>query len=189
MYIGHLVREIDALDGIIGKIADYSGIHFKLLNQRKGPAVQGPRLQVDRDIYKTSMYSMLTKTYTNIEIIQESVEDLILDYADCNNTTNTTNSTNTNVHTIPSVIGIRTKSGGCVYGNKVIITTGTFLRGTCYMGLEKYPAGRHMRHIMNTNSSNSNSEGVYNEVVKDMTEPPSIELAKTLERYKYMFIE
>ena len=84
------------------------------------------------------------------------------------------------------MIGIRTKSGQCVYGNKVIITTGTFLRGTCYMGLEKYPAGRHMRHVVNHSPqqilTGSESGGVYNAVVRDMTEPPSIALARTLER-------
>src|SRR5215475_11604791 len=74
---GHLVREIDALDGLIGKVADAAGIQFRLLNRRKGPAVRGPRAQADRALYRAAMQSML-RSISHLEIRAESAEDLIL---------------------------------------------------------------------------------------------------------------
>jgi tRNA uridine 5-carboxymethylaminomethyl modification enzyme len=164
---GHLVREIDALDGLIGEIADHAGIHFKMLNQRKGPAVQGPRMQVDRDTYKARMIAMLRTKYNGIEILEESVEDLLFKPVEGDAGP-------------VAVRGIITKSGKSILGSKVIITTGTFLRGTVHIGREKIPAGRHMRRVTASPVAADPSAGQQKAV--DIVEPPSIGLARTLER-------
>eukprot|EP00743_Colponemidia_sp_Colp-15_P008056 GILK01008731.1.p1 GENE.GILK01008731.1~~GILK01008731.1.p1 ORF type:complete len:572 (-),score=72.57 GILK01008731.1:34-1710(-) len=144
---GHLVREIDALDGTMGRIADLSGIQFQLLNRSKGAAVRGPRAQADRDLYKAHM-QMYLKQVPNLTIAVESVNDLHVDDAK------------------QTVQGVITQNGETITSRKVIITTGTFLRGMIHIGLEKYPAGRHLR----------NSADV---------EPPSIGLSATLARYNF----
>jgi tRNA uridine 5-carboxymethylaminomethyl modification enzyme len=122
---GHLVREIDALDGIMGKVADASGIQFRLLNQRKGPAVQGPRCQSDRKLYREAMQATLNG-YPCLTIEGGAVEDLMLDRTGDK----------------PVVTGIVTADGKKISAKSVILTTGTFLRGLIHLGEKKIPAGR-----------------------------------------------
>ena len=119
---GHLVREIDALDGIIGRISDLSGIHFQVLNKRKGPAVQGPRAQIDRELYALNMKEELNKTI-GLEIIEGSVEDFILD------------ETNT-------ICGVICEDGAEISANQTVLTTGTFLNGVIHCGKKTTPGGR-----------------------------------------------
>ncbi len=120
---GQLVREIDALDGIMGKAIDRSGIQFRMLNRSKGPAVRGPRAQADRKLYRNAIQSLLTET-ENLTIIADPVEDLLVDEKN------------------GRVQGIRTRSGREITAAAVIITTGTFLRGLIHIGDQKIPAGR-----------------------------------------------
>ncbi len=119
---GHLVREIDALDGIMGDIADKSGIQFKLLNRSRGPAVRGPRTQSDRLLYKKYIQEKLVN-YCNLSIFSDSVIGFIF-------------SKN-------SINGILTSSGKEIHSNKVILTTGTFLNGMIHIGNKRTPAGRY----------------------------------------------
>ena len=119
---GHLVREIDALDGVMGDVADKSGIQFKLLNRSRGPAVRGPRTQSDRSLYKKYMQEKLIN-YCNLSIFSDSVIGFIF-------------SKN-------SINGILTSSGKEIHSNKVILTTGTFLNGMIHIGNERTPAGRY----------------------------------------------
>ena len=118
---GHLVREIDALDGVMADVADKSGIQFRLLNSSRGPAVRGPRTQSDRSLYKKYMQEKLLN-YCNLSIFSDPVIEFIF---------------NKNV-----INGFITKSGSYVYSKKVILTTGTFLNGLIHIGENKIPAGR-----------------------------------------------
>jgi tRNA uridine 5-carboxymethylaminomethyl modification enzyme len=118
---GHLVREIDALDGLMGRVADAAGIQFRLLNRRKGPAVRGPRAQADRKLYRAAMQSML-RNILNLEIRAASVEDLILKDG-----------------IVTGVLTADVEEIGC---SKVVLTTGTFLNGLIHIGETKIPAGR-----------------------------------------------
>ncbi len=118
---GHLVREIDALDGIMGVVADKSGIQFRLLNRSRGPAVRGPRTQSDRSLYKKYMQENLVN-YCNLNIFS----DPVIRFNFKNN----------------SIIGFVTQSGKEVKSSKIILTTGTFLNGLIHIGEEKTPAGR-----------------------------------------------
>jgi len=118
---GHLVREIDALDGLIGRVADLAGIQFRLLNRSKGPAVQGPRAQADRALYRAAMQAAIRET-ANLEVIEGGVEDLIL--AD------------------GRVSGVVTGDGRELGAGAVVLTTGTFLNGLIHLGEETIPAGR-----------------------------------------------
>jgi len=118
---GHLVREIDALDGVMGEVADKSGIQFRLLNRSRGPAVQGPRTQSDRFLYKKFMQEKLLN-YCNLNIFSDPVIKFIF-------------SKNT-------ISGFQTKSGKKILCGKLILTTGTFLNGLIHIGDERTPAGR-----------------------------------------------
>ncbi len=118
---GHLVREIDALDGVMGEVADKSGIQFRLLNRSRGPAVRGPRTQSDRSLYKKYMQEKLIN-YCNLSIFSDPVIEFIFEK---NN-----------------IIGFITQEGKKVLSSKVILTTGTFLNGLIHIGKEKTPAGR-----------------------------------------------
>jgi tRNA uridine 5-carboxymethylaminomethyl modification enzyme len=119
---GHLVREIDALDGVMGEVADKSGIQFRLLNRSRGPAVRGPRTQSDRSLYRKYMQEKLLN-YCNLSIFYDPVIKFIFD----KNTIN----------------GFITKEGKKVLCSKLILTTGTFLNGLIHIGNERTPAGRY----------------------------------------------
>ena len=118
---GHLVREIDALDGVMGDVADKSGIQFRLLNRSRGPAVRGPRTQSDRSLYKKYMQEKLVN-YCNLTIFSDPVIEFIFSKNFVN--------------------GFKTKSGKIIKTSKLILTTGTFLNGLIHIGDDKTPAGR-----------------------------------------------
>ncbi len=118
---GHLVREIDALDGVMARVADKAGIQFRLLNRRKGPAVQGPRAQADRKIYRKEMLAE-TISQPNLEIIEGEVTDFVMDGQ--------------------AVAGIELANGDLVHAQAVILTTGTFLRGVIHIGDVSRSGGR-----------------------------------------------
>ena len=126
---GHLVREVDALDGLMGRVIDQAGIHFRILNRRKGPAVQGPRAQADRDLYRSAMIAAILDV-PNLRVHEASVEDLIL---------------RTNSDGSKRVAGIVTADGTELLADKVVLTTGTFLRGVVHIGRDARPAGRYLR--------------------------------------------
>ncbi len=119
---GHLVREIDALDGLMGRIIDRAGIQFRMLNASKGPAVRGPRAQADRKLYREAMQAEIAKT-TNLTVIEGAAEDLIF-------------------ASDGSINGILLQDGRSITARCVVLTTGTFLRGLIHRGLETTPAGR-----------------------------------------------
>ncbi len=135
---GTIVREIDALDGIMAKAIDMAGIHFRILNASKGAAVHSPRAQADRKLYKEAINKIL-KNYPNLEIAFDSVEDILIENG--------------------SVVGVLTDNQK-IFADSVVLTTGTFLRGTIHIGDKKTPAGR-------------------------MGEEPSHGLSKTLERHNF----
>ena len=118
---GHLVREIDAMDGVMGCLADQAGIQFRLLNRRKGPAVHGPRAQMDRDLYRAAAWSLVSK-YKGIDIVFGEVTDLLGDTGRVN--------------------GLRLGDGTDLFAQSVILTSGTFLNGTIHVGDISRPAGR-----------------------------------------------
>jgi tRNA uridine 5-carboxymethylaminomethyl modification enzyme len=117
---GHLVREVDALDGLMGRVADAAGIQFRVLNRRKGPAVRGPRAQADRKLYAAAMQSAILQTI-NLSVIEGEVDDLLVG---------------------ERVDGVRLTDGRTVMAAAVVLTTGTFLRGLIHIGERQIPAGR-----------------------------------------------
>ena len=118
---GHLVREIDALDGLMGRLADKAGIQFRMLNRSKGPAVWGPRAQIDRKLYRQAMQDEILN-HENLTVIEDGAEDLIIENGQ-----------------VAGVIGL---TGEKYHAPKVVITTGTFLKGEIHIGAKRIPAGR-----------------------------------------------
>jgi tRNA uridine 5-carboxymethylaminomethyl modification enzyme len=118
---GHLVREVDALDGLMGRVADAGGIQFRMLNRRKGPAVRGPRAQADRKLYAAAMQAAIVAT-ANLSVIEGEADELIVSGG--------------------RVAGIRLGDGRELACGAVVITTGTFLRGLIHLGEKNWPAGR-----------------------------------------------
>eukprot|EP00546_Thalassionema_frauenfeldii_P016370 CAMPEP_0178897756 /NCGR_PEP_ID=MMETSP0786-20121207/1933_1 /TAXON_ID=186022 /ORGANISM="Thalassionema frauenfeldii, Strain CCMP 1798" /LENGTH=742 /DNA_ID=CAMNT_0020568361 /DNA_START=162 /DNA_END=2390 /DNA_ORIENTATION=- len=191
---GHLVKEIDALDGLMGRVADEAGIHYRILNRRKGPAVRGPRAQMDRDLYKEAMQRTLqddSSIYKDrLTLIEASVEDLLYDERKAKSsvitsssgqtTANIMNGVNGN-YIIPQndedrfrIQGVEIKknddneSSEELYAPSVVITTGTFLRGMLLLGHDRFAGGRQLR------------------TDEDLIEPPSVGLAHTfMEKFKF----
>lgn len=118
---GHLVREVDALDGLMGRVADAGGIQFRMLNRKKGPAVRGPRTQADRKLYAAAMQAAIVAT-DNLNVIEGEADDLLMVNG--------------------RVTGIRLADGHELAAGSVVITTGTFLRGLIHLGEKNWPAGR-----------------------------------------------
>src|SRR5438093_4348378 len=110
---GHLVREIDALDGLMGRIADLGGIQFRVLNRRKGPAVRGPRAQADRRLYAAAMQAAI-RTMPNLTVVEAEADDLLIPNG--------------------SVCGLKLADGRDIAAGAVVLTTGTFLRGLIHIG-------------------------------------------------------
>ncbi|HMJ98354.1 MAG TPA: FAD-dependent oxidoreductase, partial [Reyranella sp.] len=149
---GHLVREIDALDGVMGRAIDRAGIQFRTLNLSKGPAVRGPRAQADRKLYREAMQALLAEQ-ENLEIRGEAVADILLD-------------------TSGACAGVLTESGGEIKAGRVVLTTGTFLRGLIHLGEIRIPAGR----------ARGQRGGVPADLASNAVEEPATQLAQTLQR-------
>jgi tRNA uridine 5-carboxymethylaminomethyl modification enzyme len=118
---GHLVREIDALDGLMGRVADRGGIQFRVLNRRKGPAVRGPRAQADRKLYAAAMQAAISQM-PNLQVFEAEADDLIIRDG--------------------RVCGLKFADGRELSCGAVVLTTGTFLRGLIHIGEQQIPAGR-----------------------------------------------
>ena len=149
---GHLVREIDALDGVMGRAIDRAGIQFRTLNLSKGPAVRGPRAQADRKLYRQAMQALLAEQ-ANLEIRADAVADILLDARE-------------------ACIGVVTESGVEIAAGRVVLTTGTFLRGLIHLGEIKLPAGR----------ARGQRDGVPADLAADAVEQPSTLLSQKLQR-------
>ncbi|HZU89008.1 MAG TPA: FAD-dependent oxidoreductase, partial [Stellaceae bacterium] len=119
---GHLVREIDALDGVMGRAIDRAGIQFRILNRSKGPAVRGPRAQADRKLYRAAMAGLLAET-EGLDIVEGAALDLVLDRGG-------------------RIAGLTLEDGRRFRAGRIVLTTGTFLNGLIHIGEEKIAAGR-----------------------------------------------
>jgi tRNA uridine 5-carboxymethylaminomethyl modification enzyme len=148
---GHLVREIDALDGVMGRAIDRAGIQFRMLNLSKGPAVRGPRAQADRKLYRQAMQALLAEQ-ANLEIRAEPVADIVADARG-------------------ACVGVITESGEEIAAGRVVLTTGTFLRGLIHIGETTMPAGR----------ARGQHDGAPADLAADAVEPPSTLLAQKLQ--------
>jgi tRNA uridine 5-carboxymethylaminomethyl modification enzyme len=148
---GHLVREIDALDGVMGRAIDRAGIQFRTLNLSKGPAVRGPRAQADRKLYRQALQAILAEQ-DNLDIRAEAVADIILD-------------------TRGTCVGVVTEAGAEIVAGRIVLTTGTFLRGLIHLGETKIPAGR----------ARGQRDGVPEDLAANAVEQPSTLLAQKLQ--------
>jgi tRNA uridine 5-carboxymethylaminomethyl modification enzyme len=140
---GHLVREVDALGGIMGEVADAVGIQFRLLNTSRGPAVWSPRAQCDKQLYRVKMREVL-EGQPGLHIRQAEVADLILEEADCssNEIPSDVSTERAGIQKHRRVLGLKLRDGRRLMAGATIITTGTFLNGLIHCGEERYPAGR-----------------------------------------------
>lgn len=148
---GHLVREIDALDGVMGRAIDRAGIQFRMLNLSKGPAVRGPRAQADRKLYRQAMQALLAEQ-ANLDIRAKAVADISVDASG-------------------ACVGVVTEDGEEIGAGRVVLTTGTFLRGLIHLGEIKIPAGR----------ARGQQDGVPADLARDAVEPPATALALRLQ--------
>ncbi len=177
---GHLVREIDALDGLMGRIIDQAGIQFRMLNASKGPAVRGPRAQADRKLYREAMQRELSN-YPNLTLVEGGAEDLIL--APSSSPVPSSSSPrkrgpaaareeDPRLHGESrfEIAGVRTQDGREISCRAVVITTGTFLRGVIHRGEVQIPAGR-VKEVIGPDG--------------EKHEKPAIGLAETLERLEF----
>lgn len=126
-----MLREIDALDGVVGRVVDKAGVQFRVLNRKKGPAVWGPRAQIDRALYKKYMREEIVG-YPNLSVVEGSVADIIVDRTEGAGARGS----------YGKITGVRLESGEVIPTENVVITTGTFLGGEIHIGLEAYPSGR-----------------------------------------------
>jgi len=128
---GTMMREIDALDGLVGRITDKAGVQFRMLNRKKGPAVWGPRAQIDRALYKRHMREEMT-SYPGLDVKEGKVADIVVDRSAA--------AVEDGAH--GKITGVRLESGEIIHAKSVVITTGTFLGGEIHIGLDAYPSGR-----------------------------------------------
>jgi len=163
-----MLREIDALDGLVGRIADKAGVQFKVLNTKKGPAVWGPRAQIDRDLYKKYMKEEIS-TYPGLNVLEGKVADIIIDR----------DSKQNQEASYGRITGVRLETGQVIPTNHVVITTGTFLGGEIHIGLEAYPSGR-MGEAATTGLSNSLREAGFKMGRLKTGTPPRLS-AKTID--------